>query len=42
MFDLFSDAFYKELKEQIMEDSGRNLSNFLNSQILVVIIKGLI
>jgi hypothetical protein len=36
MFELFTESFYKNLKEQIMEDQGINLSNFLNSDILKV------
>jgi hypothetical protein len=42
MFTFFSDDFYKDLKEQIIEDSGKNLPDFLNSEILIVIIKRMI
>jgi len=42
MYDFFTEDFYKNLKELIIEDSGKNLSNFLNSEILVVIIKRMI
>jgi hypothetical protein len=41
-FALFTETFYKELKEMILEDSGRNLPNFLNSDILIVTIKSMI
>jgi len=41
-FALFSESFYKDLKEMILEESGKNLSNFQNQDILVVMIKAMI
>jgi len=41
-YSLFTDQFYRDLKEQILEDSGKYLSNFLNSEILNVIVKGMV
>ncbi len=42
MFKFFNNDFYRDLKEQIIEDSGKNLPDFLNSEILIVIIKRMI